>query len=278
MFGSQDVSTINPTDLLLWRNTLHTRGLAQRTVNNRTKKLKHFFRWCLGNQLITVNPAAGLTIREPRRTIRDKAAPEWLLTRMMEIAADQADPLKAARDRALLGMMIEYGARRGDVVSARLSRMSDREFVLVVKGGHESSKTITSGYRPILQAYLERRAELYLRHDYLFVSTRRPYAPLKAKSVTPLINNLSDRAGCRISPHAIRHWFGQTCADQRIPPTVTQMLMDHANVRTTLEEYYNQDRTRMDSALEAKSILKQQQRRVIQFPSQADKKAGEVPG
>ena len=78
------------------------------------------------------------------------------------------------------------------------------------------------------------------------------YAPLATGSVSTLISRLSAQVGGQAyRPHAIRHWRGQTLADQRVAPTIVQTILGHSDVRTTLEHYYNQDRMRVRRILEA---------------------------
>jgi integrase len=81
------------------------------------------------------------------------------------------------------------------------------------------------------------------------------YGPLASGSISTLINRLSARVGERAyGPHAIRHWRGQTLADQRLPPTLVQAILGHRDVRITLDHYYNQDISRLQRVLESYEV------------------------
>jgi site-specific recombinase XerD len=255
--GHMELTDIKPEHLYMWRKRQHDRDYRQETINVRVTKIKRFFNWCIEGGLLAESPAAKLKTKKLRTDIRDKAAPRWLIEKILVLVEEQKNPLKIARDRALLGMLVGYGVRRGDAVSARLSHISQTHFTLEIKGGYKSVKTITSDYRPMLDSYMKMRKKMPTTHDYLFVSVLSPHQCISPNSVERIVRNLSDKAGLAIGPHAIRHWFGQTCADHRIPPTITQALMDHADVTTTLKYYYNQDQTRIDAALESINILNQ---------------------
>lgn len=277
MYGHLNLENINSEHVLLWRTTQHERNLEQSTINGRLTKIKRFFNWCVERGLLPQNPAASVKCKRLRTDIHDKAAPQWLLEKMMVVVREQRDEFKVLRDQALLGMLIGYGARRGDAVSARLSRITSTHFTLTVKGGHKSVKMITQDYRPILKDYLALRMALNLDHGALFVGVRRPHRPIVAKTVEKTVRKLSGEAGAEIGPHAIRHWFGQTCADNRIPPTITQALMDHADIKTTLMYYYNQDQPRINAALESLSILGGPSGagdNIIQFPMSKESERG----
>lgn len=58
-------------------------------------------------------------------------------------------------------------------------------------------------------------------------------APIGARRVQDIIAGLAGRAGLRhISPHMLRHCFGQTAADLNVARDVLQRLLGHTDVNS----------------------------------------------
>lgn len=248
--GDVPLEQITPAMLKRWRIAQLDRGLAQATVDGRIRKLKAFWAWCERKGLVAANPARDLKLSRRRRPAKDKAAPASLIAAMLATVQADRHPLRGPRNRALLGLLLQYGVRRGDAASARLSRIGADSLILVVKGGRERILPLTGGYRAVLLPWLAVRRALPVKHDMLFTSVHRPYAPLLPGGIERIVRNLSRQSGGNIGPHAIRHHLGQTLADARVPPTVVQEILGHSDVKITLDYYYNQGDDRVLRVLE----------------------------
>jgi site-specific recombinase XerD len=254
------LEAITPEDVDIWYQRLPLTTLAAATIVKRMKAVKVFWNWCVKREYITRSPARFLVIKQPQRIMVSKAIPGDVLAAMFEAAQQKRCEFMAVRDTALLALLITFGARVGEVAHLRLNNifLEGRQILFHGKGNKERVLPLPYRTKQHLADWLEMRATLRPKpeHDYVFVNSRihlNPrYGPLATSSIATLVRRLSMQVGSTsYGPHAIRHWRGQTLADQRIAPTIVQAILGHSDVRITLEYYYNQDLSRIEWVLGA---------------------------
>lgn len=258
--GSQRrLAEITPDLVDSWHQQLRAHRLAVVTVAKRTKVVKTFWNWCVMREYLVASPARFLVVKHPSPQPGSKAIPGDVLAAMFEAVQNKRCAFLAARDTALLALLITFGARAGDVTRLKLNSVDlDRQqIVFRVKGDRELRLPLPPHTARYVAAWLAIRVRLNPEpaHDYVFVNIHtRPggrHAPLATGSLSTLVNRLSAQvSGRAYGPHAIRHWRGQSLADQRVPPTVVQAILGHSSVQITLTHYYNQDMRRVQHILE----------------------------
>jgi integrase len=254
------LDAITPDDLDRWNGQLVHQGYAASTLAVRRRHVRAFFAWCINRELIDgKSPARFIEIREPRRGLTNRAMPEQVLADILKAARSHPYRILAVRNTAILTLLATYGARVGDVTRLTLDRVRFDRQVLVfrVKGGKDLELPILPEVDHVLRIWWDMRASLKPapRHDRLFVSTQsrgeERYPPLTTSGVQMLVARLSKEVcGVEYRPHSIRHWRGQSLADDGTAPTVIQHVLGHSDVETTMKFYFNQDMERVTRALE----------------------------
>jgi integrase len=250
---------ITPDLVDSWHQQLRATRLAVVTVAKRTKVVKTFWNWCVRREYIPLSPARFLVVKQPPPQPGSKAIPGEVLTAMFEAVQHKPCAFLAVRDTALLALLITFGARAGDVTRLKLGGvdLDHHQIVFRVKGDRDLRLPLPPHTARYLAAWLDIRRQLQPEpaHDYVFVNihTRpgRCHTPLASERLSTLVSRLSAQvSGRAYGPHAIRHWRGQSLADQRVPPTVVQAILGHSSVQITLTHYYNQDMRRVQHILE----------------------------
>jgi site-specific recombinase XerD len=254
------LASITPEDIDIWYQRQPVDALVAATIAKRLKAVKVFWNWCLKREYVTQSPARFLVIKRPKRILVSKAIPSDVLTAMFQAAQNKQYRLLERRDTALLAILITFGARAGEVAGLRLDSvsLSTLQILFRGKGGKERMLPLPEQTRQHVADWLHIRTALDPDpdHDYLFVNmhTRsgNRYGPLATDSIGTIVRRLSLQVGAAsYGPHAIRHWRGQSLADQRVPPTIVQAILGHSDVRITLEHYYNQDMSRLKRVLDS---------------------------
>ncbi len=259
------LGSLTPEDVDRWYAALRARKLAAATLANRGKIIKAFCNWCVQREYLGKSPARLLTLKKRSAAMITKAIPGDVLGAMLEQVNHKRSGFVAARDSAILALMATFGARAGDVarLPAANVNLAEAWIVLRVKGGKEIRLPLPGETAAVLARWLDIRQALRPDppHELLFTTVRtapgRRYGPLVSGSISTLVKRLSASVGGKAyGPHSIRHWRGQSLADQHVPATIIRDILGHSDVKITLDHYFNQDDERVRAVLERTELGK----------------------
>lgn len=188
------------------------------------------------------------------------------------------DAMRNVRDRFLLALAFETGARRGELLGLRLRDMhtlpDSRAMGCRLSGAHahvvprlnENGATAKTGGRELpltgsvislYSDYLAERRRI-LQTDlsqFLFVNLyKKPFgSPMKASSANRVFAAAARRSGIAASPHSGRHSFA-TALSKKSDPSVVQALLGHRDARTA-SKYVHPDWSDKRAAAEAGSFF-----------------------
>ena len=210
-----------------YARTLDEQGLAPATIARRLASLSSFYRYAVGEGLLTASPVEH--VRRPR--VADESPTLGLdrdeLRRLLE-AAEQA----GTRDYVLVGLLALLGLR----VSAACAATID---ALAVERGHRTLTTTGKGGRvlrrtlpPELAAAID---ELAAGRTSGPILTANDGAPLDRHDAARIVARLTRAAGItkRITPHSLRHTAATSYLEAGAPLHVVQDALGHADPRTT---------------------------------------------
>ena len=197
--------------------------------------LKRFYRYCLREERIAVDPA--LRLDSPRRVPR---FPKTLSEADVEalLAAPETETPLGLRDRAMLEVLYASGLRVSELVALRLFEASLDAGVVRVVGKGAKERLVPLGEEAVewLRRYLaEARPKLLGRRacDTMFVTERG--AGMTRQAFWHNIKRYGARAipGKSLSPHVLRHAFATHLVNHGADLRVVQMLLGHADISTT---------------------------------------------
>jgi integrase len=241
-FGDKAVCEITRQEIQVYVAQLIQEGYAPKSIDHIHDVLSAVLRTAVKWGHLPENPARGVDLPK-LKTVR----PKWALTLQQAAALLKALPPLA---RAMVGLAILSGLRRGELFALRWQDIDEESRVLTVRqavydGAFDVPKT-EAGLRqiPLSDAALwfigewkERRAGT-IKPEGLVFSTRR------AKALSP--NNVLRRSifpACEALnlPHAtwltFRRTYSSWSHDKGVPGKVVAPLMGHAHVETTLNVY-----------------------------------------
>jgi integrase len=240
-FGDRPLSEITRQEIQVYVAHLTQEGYAPKSIDHIHDVLSAVLRTAVKWGHLHDNPARGVDLPK-LRTVR----PKWALTCQQAAALlDELPPL----GRAMVGLAILSGLRRGELFALRWRDIDEASRVLTVReavydGMFDTPKT-EAGLR---QIPLSEAAQGFIREwkqrggrlepDALVFSTRT------GNAISP--NNVLRRSvfpACEALglPHAtwltFRRTYSSWSHDKGVPGKVVAQLMGHANVDTTLNVY-----------------------------------------
>lgn len=219
-------------------------GIGPRSQARIISGLRAFFKFCVIEQMVSVNPTELLEAPKLKR-----ALPEVLSFGEIEAmigAIDQSTP-EGVRNKAMLETLYSCGLRVSELVNLQLSHLFfDVGFVRVLgKGnkerlipiGRDAIKYIGIYRNTVRNTLAVKRGE----EDIVFLN--RNGSKLSRVSVFLIIKALAQKAGIKknISPHTFRHSFATHLVEGGADLRAVQEMLGHESITTT-EIYTHLDR------------------------------------
>jgi integrase/recombinase XerD len=206
---------------------------APSTAHQVLRSLKTFFRWAVQWEFIEVDPTAGLrNVKIPDRLLPTIDNDDIL--RLLEQLDLENDHL-AARNRAILLVLLDGGPRASELVGLQLEDLDLEEGAIMVrqgKGGVDRLIPLSSECLLAISAYVRKyRARV---EGPLFLSEEGN--PMQATALNQMLRRLTARAGVAgtASPHMWRRTFITRLAETEAPIQHIQTLAGHKQVTTTM--------------------------------------------
>lgn len=233
-----------------YRADLMERGLSSGTVALRLSNLRALVKLARTTGMVEWTlEVAGVKVRQ----LRDTEGPGLDVVRLMaEHVRAGADPVRAARDRALLALLYGQGLRRAEAVALDVEHVNlAGNRVAVLGKGHTEREwvALSPGVADALRSWLAVRpggpeGALLLGWS---ATTGKAGGRLTGRGVAKLTARWGlDAAGVKVRPHGLRHTAATALLDAGLPTVEVQGFMRHANLATT--QRYDDNRKRRGNA------------------------------
>lgn len=206
-----------------------------RTIGRLIASIRRFYRYCLRENLIEVDPT--LQIESPKLP---RSLPKSLNEQEVEDllnAPDINQPI-GLRDRAMLELLYASGLRVTELVTTKVNEVSTQDGVVRVTGKGSKTRLVPMGEEAAdwIVRYLKYgRPEILQKRlsDALFVTTRAD--AMTRQAFWYLIKRYALQAGIHkpMSPHVLRHAFATHLLNHGADLRVVQMLLGHSDISTT---------------------------------------------
>ena len=239
--GPHEITLQHLEKFIEWINKL---GMVPGSQARIISGLRSFFKYCLLEQIISIDPAALLEAPKLKR-----ALPDILSFNEIETIIQQIDLSKpeGGRNKAILETLYSCGLRVTELVNLRLSCLYlDVGFIKVIGKGDKERLVPIGGdaikyiniYREIIRVHIAIKKG---NEDILFVNRRG--GQLSRVMIFLIVKDLAKKAGINktISPHTFRHSFATHLVEGGADLRAVQEMLGHESITTT-EIYTHLDR------------------------------------
>lgn len=245
-------SQVELKDLELFIRWISELGMTPGSQARIISGLKSFFKYCLLEQIITIDPSSLLESPKLKRTL-----PDILTFDEIEKIISQIDLSKPAggRNKAILETLYSCGLRVSELVNLRLSCLYlDVGFIRVIgKGDKERLVPIGSAAIKYINIYRnDIRVHIAVKpgnDDFLFLNRRG--SKLSRVMIFLIIKEMARLAEINktISPHTFRHSFATHLVEGGADLRAVQEMLGHESITTT-EIYTHLDREYLRDTLQ----------------------------
>jgi len=232
----------------------HHYGRAWATINRRLNALKHFFAFCLAQQLVRGNPV------KPSHFVRrghplPKALPREQVQRLF---AQIAHPM----DRALFLVILRCGLRVSEVANLKLEQIDwEQQALQVVQGKGRKDRRVymspdaVASVQQCLEQHPGERAQ-----GYVFWNRKRVQQPLSVKAIQKKMERYAKAAGITASCHSLRHTFASNLLEHGAEVVAIRDFLGHSQIASS-ERYakISGQRIKQEYMRTMQKILKQGQ-------------------
>ena len=247
----------NPNDIVLkdleaftkWINKLGMKSASQARI---ISGLRSFFKYCLIEDIVTIDPAALLEAPKAQRKLPDTLAYEEIEKIISVI--DLSKP-EGQRNKAILETLYSCGLRVSELINLKISQLYFDVGYIRVIGKGDKERLIPIGMDAIkyIDIYKNNiRNHLAIKtgeEDILFLNRRG--AGLSRVMIFLLLKELAMKAGItkNISPHTFRHSFATHLVEGGADLRAVQEMLGHESITTT-EIYTHLDREFLRTTLQ----------------------------
>ncbi len=244
-----EIELKNLQQFIKWVSELGMTASSQaRTISG----IKGFYKYCLIENIVTIDPTALLEAPKLKRSLPDVLGFDEIEKIIGKI--DQSKP-EGGRNKAILETMYSCGLRVTEVVNLQISCLYlDVGFIRVTgKGNKERLVPIGADAVKYIKLYKNNiRVHVPVKkgcEDILFLNKRG--GQLSRIMIFYIIKDLAKKAGItkNISPHTFRHSFATHLIEGGADLRAVQEMLGHESITTT-EIYTHLDRDFLRSTLQ----------------------------
>jgi integrase/recombinase XerD len=236
-----EVGAIGPAEVSLkhLQSFIQTIGKLEMAPSSQARiisGIKSFFKYCLLEQIITVNPTTLLPTPKIQRKLPDVLSFEEI--EQLNNAIDLSKP-EGGRNKAILEVMYSSGLRVTEAINLKISSLYlDVGFIRVIgKGDKERLVPIGSDAIKYIKLYKEtmrvHQTPAKDCDDILFLNNRGK--ALSRVMIFYIIKDLIQKTGIQktISPHSFRHSFATHLVEGGAVLRAVQEMLGHESITTT---------------------------------------------
>jgi len=233
----RDVLSANEDDVENYVATLRSSAQAENSVARAISVLRGWFGFMLDEGTMTSDPTARLKGVRRARTLPKPLDEQQVIRLLDSVHGSDAMDL---RDRALLEMLYDTGARVSEVVGIKVEDLDFDEELILVTGKGSKQRLVPMGgtLRGVIQRYLAQGGRDNFANarktSRLFLNSRG--GPLSRQGVDLIIRKRALVAGIdrsSISAHVFRHSCATHMLAHGADIRVVQELLGHASIATT---------------------------------------------
>jgi integrase/recombinase XerC len=209
--GAFAIESLAEYDLIAYRQHMVAAGRRPATINRRLDALRRLCRWARGTGALASDAARDVRSMRTARNQQPSGLTDIEAHALLRAAGASSHGL-AARNYAMVQLMLQAGLRVGEVAALQVAdlSMSERSGSVRIrhgKGLKARDVPLNASARRALKQYLEER-RLSGQDAALFVSSRDTAMPVR--TIQAVMASLARRARLKrgaVSAHTLRHTF-----------------------------------------------------------------------
>ena len=197
------------------------------TINRRLNALKHFFDFCLDQQLVAGNP-----VKPSHFVRRGRPLPKALSLEQVQRLFGQ---INHPMDRALFLVILRCGLRVSEVAQLKLEQIDwEQQALHIVQGKGRKDRRVymspdaVASVQQCLAQHPGARAQ-----GYVFWNRKRAQQPLSVKAIQKKMERYAKAAGITASCHSLWHTFASYLLEHGAEVVAIRDFLGHSQIASS---------------------------------------------
>jgi site-specific recombinase XerD len=223
------------------------KSLDARSVNRMLSALRSYLKYLIDMDLPCPLAPDAIQLTKATKKHPQVAELEALTTLVESPSAFESDPRVAARNRAILEVLLATGMRISEVCNLKRTQIDNTGRIFITgKGRKQRFVYLTERARLHLDTYLAGRNDnapaLFI--PYAGRNVNNPRRRISTNYVQERIKHYRQKLRINVptSAHSLRHGFATYLAEEGANPAALQILLGHESLETTTRYVHASDR------------------------------------
>lgn len=235
-YGSNDLDSVQDIHIRSWLSSLMEEGINPRSIHRKRTSLNTLFNYMIKCGLISVNPAARITLPKISKRLPVFASESSM--KESETALSYPDSFESSRDRLIFEMLYMTGMRLNELINLGDSDIQKRNKLIKVFGKRRKERLIPYGekldeWMHIYEKERENRFEDFETDNFYFLTNggKKLYPKLVYRTINYYLSVVSTID--KKSPHTMRHTFATHMLNEGADLNAIKEILGHASLAAT---------------------------------------------
>ncbi len=234
-FEVNQPNLITPAMIRSWMASLTLSKIQPRSINRKISSLKSFFKFCLVQGLIDVNPTKALQVLKTKKRL-----PSYIEQEQMDLLLNSTtfpDSFQGRTEYLSISILYQTGIRVSELVNLKVTQIdrSAKQLKVLGKGNKERIIPLNKEMLKQVEVYIAERKLMFSDDSTLNLlvnSKGLPTNPRKLYDVVKKYLSLVTTAEKK-SPHVLRHSFATHLTSNGAELNAVKELLGHSSLAAT---------------------------------------------
>jgi integrase/recombinase XerC len=218
-----------------WMASLTLIKIQPRSINRKISSLKSFFKFCLVQELIDVNPTKTIQVLKTKKRL-----PSFIEQGQMDILLNSIefpDSFEGRTDYLSISLLYQTGIRVSELVNLKISQIdhSAKQLKVLGKGNKERIIPLNPEMIDLVDAYLMERKSLISDDSTLNLLVNHKGLPTNSRKLYDVVKKYLSliTTSEKKSPHVLRHSFATHLTGNGAELNPVKELLGHSSLAAT---------------------------------------------
>ncbi len=234
-FEVNQPNLITPAMIRSWMASLTLSKIQPRSINRKISSLKSFFKFCLVQGLIEVNPTKALQVLKTKKRL-----PSYIEQEQMDLLLNSTtfpDSFEGRTEYLSISMLYQTGIRVSELVNLKVTQIdrSAKQLKVLGKGNKERIIPLNKEMLKQVEVYIAERKLMFSDDSTLNLLVNSKGLPTNARKLYDVVKKYLSLVTTaeKKSPHVLRHSFATHLSSNGAELNAVKELLGHSSLAAT---------------------------------------------